>query len=361
MSRLNSFLSGVRVLDLTRHLPGPLSTLLLVDMGAEVLKIEPPQGDELRYLSPKDSRGRPIYFEAINAGKHTRTMDLTDATQRAEFLELVKGFDVLVESFRPGVMGRLGLAYPDLRDVNPRLVYCSMSGYGKNSPLSKVAGHDANYLALAGTLAGTGTAETPLYFTPPVADCTSSLIAIAAILGALYARKTTGQGCEIDLAIADVVMPLQTFQLAMLGATGLSPKREGDFLNGGAAYYRVYRTRDDRHVALGAVEPKFWEAFCKAVNRRDWIARQADPVPQTGLIEELSRLFSSLSLNQCQGIFEPADCCFTPILDLQQAVESSHHQARGLVRRNVAGIYEGLFPVRVDGLPPVSRVPLVEE
>jgi crotonobetainyl-CoA:carnitine CoA-transferase CaiB-like acyl-CoA transferase len=361
MSRLNDFLSGIRVLDLTRHLPGPLATLLLADMGAEVLKIESPRGDELRSLSPRDDRGRPIYFDAVNAGKRARTMDLADAAQHREFLHLVKEYDILVESFRPGVMGRLGLGYPALREVNPGLIYCAMSGYGKNSPLSDAAGHDANYLALAGTLAGTGTRETPLYFTPPVADCTGSLIALASILGALISRGKTGKGCEIDLGLADVTMPLQIFQLAYLGAMGVSPRREAEFLNGGAAYYRIYRTADGRHVALGAVEPKFWEAFCKAANRMDWVPRQADPVPQAALIAELVEFFASMSMETCRERFGPADCCFTPVLELGEAVESPHHKARGLVRRNAAGTYEALFPVLVDGEPPTGRTSLAEE
>jgi len=361
MSRLNGFLSGIKIIDLTRHLPGPLATLLLADMGAEVLKIEPPNGDELRSLGPVDAAGRPIYFDAVNAGKRVRTMDLGERIRRDEFLDLVKRSDVLVESFRPGVMERLRLDYAVLRPLNEGLIYCSMSGYGRNSPLSKAAGHDANYLALAGILAGTGTEENPICFTPPVADCTGSLVALAAILGALYARTRTGAGCEIDLALADVTMPLQIFQLAELGATGASPRREKDLLNGGAAFYRNYRTRDGRHVALGAVEPKFWKAFCMEANRSDWISRQTDPLPQRDLIVELGEFFSSMNLEECLEKFRPADCCLTPVLDLEVAVQSPHHKARGLVRRIAGGIYEASFPVLVDGVTPAARAPIKDE
>jgi len=361
MSRLNGFLSGIKVIDLTRHLPGPLATLLLGDMGAEVLKIEPPGGDELRTLGPADSAGRPVYFDAVNAGKRVRTMDLTRRNRRDEFLELVKSSDVLLESFRPGVMERLGLGYPALRLLNEGLVYCSLSGYGRNSPLARAAGHDVNYLSLAGILAGTGTEEDPICAYPPVADCTGSLVAMAAVLGALYARTRTGVGCEIDLALADAGMPLQILQLAELGATGVSPRRERNLLNGGAAFYRIYGTRDGRHVALGAVEPKFWEAFCRTAGRTDWIPRQADPLPQKPLISELGEFFSSMNLGECMKKFEAADCCLTPVVDLGEAAESPHHKSRGLVRRFDGGIYETSFPVLVDGSPPAARAPLKDE
>ncbi|HLG88505.1 MAG TPA: CoA transferase [Alphaproteobacteria bacterium] len=359
MARISQFLAGIRVLDLTRHIPGPLATLLMADMGAEILKIEPPGGDEMRTLGPKDKEGRSIYFEALNDGKSTRRMDLKDAAQRAEFLELVKAHDVLIESFRPDVMGRLGLGYDTLKAVNPGLVYCSMNGYGYGGPLAKSAGHDNNYLALAGILHRNGEGK-PAFFDPPISDSAGSLMAIIAILGALNARARDGKGCEIDLALADAAMPLQAYQLAALGRAGIVPQPADYYLNGGAAYYQIYPTADGYHLALGAVEAKFWEAFCRGAERPDWIERQNDPMPQSSLKAELAAYFGALTLDEAMARFWPEDCCLTPVLDLALAAESPHFRERGLLPRGPSGDYQALFPALVDGEPPKARAPLVE-
>ncbi len=361
MSKLNGFLSDIRILDLTRHYPGPLATLLMSDMGAEVLKVEPPRGDELRAIGPQDETGRPLYFDAINAGKRVRTLDLKDEGGRREFLDLAGDAEVVVESFRPGVMERLGLAYQTLKGVNRGLVVCSMSGYGADGPLRDVAGHDANYLSLSGMLAGNGPEESPSFFDPPVADFSSSLFAVIAVLGALRERERSGEGCHIDLALADVAMPLQVFQLAALGVLGEVPRRQRNLLNGGAAYYRVYETGDARHLTLCAIEPKFWVSFCTAAGHEEWIARHDDAFPQSLLRAELSAFFAARDLDQCLDTFKDADCCLAPVLDLAEAVATPHHATRGLVRRQGKGAYQALFPALVDGEPPEPRQALVEE
>lgn len=204
MSRLNRWLQGVRVLDLTRYRPGPFAAMLLADMGAEVLKVEGPDGDDMQHLGPRDASGQPIFYPALNAGKKVRRMDLKQAAVREEFLSLAARADVLIESFRPGVMKRLGVGCDTLAKVNPGLVYCGLSGYGANGPLAMTAGHDANYLALTGILyrnaRGTGA-----YFDPPIADDAGALFAVIAILGALRERERSGRGCEIDMGLADAV------------------------------------------------------------------------------------------------------------------------------------------------------------
>ena len=353
-SRLSQFARGVRVLDLSAFLPGPLAALLLADMGAEVLKIEPPAGDAITQIGPRDAAGRPVFHEAVNAGKSLRRMDLKQDAQRAEFLRLVEEFDVLIEGFRPGVMHRLKLDYSVLREINPGLVFCSLSGYGASGPLVREAGHDNNYLANAGVLHRNGQTG-PTFFDPPLADVSGSLFGVIAILGALRAREADGQGCEIDIALADTAMPLQIFQVAELGATGAVPQRCGGYLNGGAAYYQVYRTRDGRHVALGAIEPKFWGAFCNATGRPDWIARQTEPTPQHALISEVAALIETMALDDCVRRFGPADCCLTPVLDLGEAIASPHHRARGLVRMAPDGALQPLFPAKINGMPPATR------
>jgi alpha-methylacyl-CoA racemase len=358
MSRLNNFLRGLRVLDLSRHVPGPLATLVLADMGADVLKIEPPIGDEMRMLGPKYSDGRSIYFESLNAGKTTRRMNLKNAGERTDFLSLVMTADVLVESFRPGIMTRLGLGYGTLKQVNPGLIYCSINGYGYKGPLAQYAGHDANYLAICGALHRNVGDGKPMFFDPPIADSTGSLMAVIAILGALSARVRDGRGCEIDLALADAIMFLQTYQLAELGRTHCVPQPKESYLNGGAAYYQVYQTADFRHITLGAIETKFWEAFCTAAARRDWIPRHGDPIPQHSLTGELSAMFVGLTLSECIERFYAVDCCFAPVLDLNEAAQSEYHRDRGFLRRGSDDAFQALFPASVDGNRPTLREPL---
>jgi crotonobetainyl-CoA:carnitine CoA-transferase CaiB-like acyl-CoA transferase len=234
MSGLNGFMHGIRVVDLSQYIPGPLASLILADLGAEVIKIEPPAGDQMRTLGPRDKEGRPVFYRALNAGKTARRMDLKVPEVRAEFLRIVETADVLIESFRPGVMSRLRLDYATLSAVNPRLVCCSMSGYGATSPLARAAGHDGNYLALTGVLDRNGL-DAPFFYDPPIADVSGSLFAAIAILGALHGRQKTGLGCEIDLGLADGLMLLQLLQVAAFGANGTVPKRAGPYLNGGAA------------------------------------------------------------------------------------------------------------------------------
>lgn len=355
MSRLNGFLTGLRVLDLSRHLPGPLATLYLADMGADVLKIESVSGDETRQVGPKLANGSPAYFTALSAGKSLKTLDFRDPGQLEELLKLVASADVLVESFRPGVMAKLGAGYERLRAVNPRLVYCALSGYGQSGPLQERAGHDANYLAGTGILERNGYGR-PSAQDAPVADCAASLTAVVSILAALRDRDRTGKGCLIDIALADAAMPFQILQIAELSATGVAPSSNSGLFNGGAAFYRTYRTADGRWIALGAVEPKFWIAFCRAAGKPDWIARQAEPLPQEDLIAELEQYFAALTLKEGSDRFELADCCYSEVVGLEDALASPHNLHRNLVRRGDDGLLQALMPVHIDGEPPATRI-----
>ena len=354
MSRVNQWLAGIRVLDLSRYRPGPFAGMLLADMGAEVLKIEGPDGDDMQHLGPSDAAGDPIFYPSLNSGKKVRRMNLKDAAARAAFIELVKDADVLLETFRPGVMDRLGLGYEVLAAVNPRLVYCAVSGYGANGPLAGAAGHDANYLAQTGVLFrnGRGTCS---YFDPPISDDVGALFAVIAIQGALRGREQSGRGCLIDTGLADAVWPLQSFQLADFGKRGYAPGPEETYLNDGAAWYRAYPTSDGRHVALGAAGGVFWKRFCEAAGRPEWIAREHEPMPQRALIAEIGALLGSLTLDQCVQRFGPADCCVSPVLSLDEALASGQVAARKLVRRGDDGALQALFPAWVDGEPPALR------
>jgi alpha-methylacyl-CoA racemase len=344
----------MRVLDPSAFLPGPLASPLLADMGAEVIKIEPPAGDPMRHLGPRDASGRPLFYKAINAAKSVRRMDLKQTAEREAFLRLVVDCDVLIEGFRPGVMKRLGLGYAALHEINRRLIYYSLSGFGASGPMSHRAGHDVNYLATSGMLHHNGS-DAPLFYDPPLSDLSSSLFGVIAIPGALRAREVDGQGCLIDLGLADVAMPLQLFQVAAHGAIGEVPQRRQTYLNGGAAYYQVYATADGRHMALGAAEPKFWRAFCEAAGRPDWIGREAEALPQTGLTAEVAALMGSLTWTECTARFAAPDCCVSPVFDLGEAVGSPQRHARGLVRRSPDGALQALFPARIDGEAPAHR------
>ncbi|MGB7181350.1 MAG: CoA transferase [Burkholderiaceae bacterium] len=354
---IGNFLAGVRVLDLSQYIPGPLGSLMLADMGADVIKIEPPTGDPMQHLGPRSPQGTPLFYETLNAGKSVLRLDLKSAQGIDTLHELVHSADVLIEGFRPGVMTRLGIDYPALSKPNPRLIYCAISGYGAGGELTNKAGHDANYLAEAGVLDRNG-GEQPCYFDPPIADEAGSLYAALAIVGALHGRHTTGVGCHIDIALADVIMPLQLLPIAAYGANGTVSSRGETYLNGGAAYYNVYATSDGHYIVVGAVEEKFWRTFCMAADRADWIARQHEPLPQRSLMRDLGRQISQWTLADCAQRFADDDCCFSPVLPMDQAMAAARVAERDLVRTSPDGHLQALFPARINGLAPASRAPL---
>lgn len=359
MTALNTFLTGVKVLDLSQYIPGPMASLFLADMGADVLKIEPPNGDEMRQVGPRDSTGRPIFYDTLNSGKSVRRLNLKNPAERDDFLETMLDYDVLIEGFRPGVMGRLGLDYDTLCALHPGLIFCSLSGYGATGAEAGKAAHDGNYLATSGIMARNG-ADAPVYFDPPLSDTSGALFAAMTILGALHGRARTGRGCRIDIGLADVAMPLQMLQVAAFGAIGANPGPRETYLNGGAAYYNVYRTRDGRHVMLGAMEQKFWTNFCMAAKRPAWVARHADHIPQNILIDEVSAFFATIDLAQALALFADKDCCLSPVLDLAEAMREPQLQARNIVRRAPHGEWQALYPAWINGAPPPPRPPVQE-
>jgi alpha-methylacyl-CoA racemase len=357
MSRIASFLDGVRIVDFSQYIPGPLASLMLGDMGADVIKIEPPAGDPMQTLGPRDRQGGPLFYRTLNAGKSVRQLDLKDPADREICIDLIRDCDVVIEGFRPGVMAKLGVDYETLGAHQPGLIYCSISGYGAAGPEAQRAGHDANYLAEAGVLDRNGT-ERPVFFDPPMADLSGSLFAVMAILGALNGRHRTGRGCHIDLGLADVMMPLQLLQIADWGENGTVPRRGGTYLNGGAAYYNVYATSDGRHVVVGAVEPKFWRAFCEAAEHPEWIERQVEAIPQRALVRDIATYLSTLTLAQCADRFADDACCVSPVVDLGEALRSDHFAHRGLLRTTEGGALQALFPALVDGEAPSARPPV---
>jgi crotonobetainyl-CoA:carnitine CoA-transferase CaiB-like acyl-CoA transferase len=353
MSPLNCFLAGVKVIDLSHYVPGPIASLLLSDMGANVLKVVPPSGDGMRKLGPRNQVGSEIFHEALNAGKCELTLNLKDQRDNAILRKLLEAADVLIEGFRPGTLSRLGFDPAALRLLHPGLIICSISGYGATGPMSLAAGHDANYLATSGIT----DRNVDGMFDPPLADCAGGLFAALTITAALHNRSTTGKGCIIDIGLADTVMPLQLFQIAALGSVGWNPQPESYYLNGGIACYHDYRTSDKRRIVLGALEEKFWQAFCIAADRREWIGRHSDPNPQIHLIGELKTFFASMSLDECMRRFDGVDCCLTQVLNLEEAMDSPQIASRNLVRRTSQSL-QALFPAFVDGHAPELRSPM---
>ena len=358
-SRLHSFLKGIRVVDLSRYLPGPLASLMLSDLGAAVIKVESPQGDGLETLGPLRADGRSAWHEAINGGKEILRLDLKQAEDKEILWRLLDDADIVLESFRPGVMAKMGFSVEQMRRRNPRLIVASLSGYGQRGPLSQAAGHDINYLATAGFLSDVGSDRlTPALVSPPVADTFGSMFALSSILAALYAREQSGEGCYIDLALADAVAPILTLALSEIDVPTPRAARAEDFLSGGWACYGIYRCADGCEVALGAIEPKFWAAFCAAADHPEWVARQQEPLPQQALKEEVEAFFRVQTLEAVLVRFAQVDCCLSPVLDIASAAQTPHAKARGIVRRDEQGSTQAVFPVWVDGEPPSARGPL---
>jgi alpha-methylacyl-CoA racemase len=355
------FLSGVRVVDLGQYLPGPFAAQMLGDFGAEVVKVEPPDGDPLRRLGPTDADGTTGVYKLINAGKTVVRLDLKSEAGRHAFERLIERADALVESYRPGVMAKLGLGPERLRALNPHLVHASLSGWGCTGPYATRAGHDLNYMAVGGGLAASGLTETPVMAYPPVADFASAQHTALSVVAALLGRERNGRGAFLDLSIMESVLGWQGLTLTDV-ARGVMPGRGEALLSGGAACYGIYPTKDGRFVTLAALEAKFWHGFCHAVGRPDWVARQDEPLPQEGLKREVAALFASRTLAEWKDVLDPVDCCFEALPDLTEVASHPHVAARGQVKVHGGPepLVETLLGVRMDGGAPPSRAPVAE-
>jgi len=358
-------LDGFRVLDLSQYLPGPYAAQILADLGADVVKIEPPRGDPMRRMGPADSDGVSLFYKAINAGKRVLRLDLKSDSGSRTFASLLQQSDVLVESYRPGALERLGFGPDRVRDLNPRLVHCALSGYGQTGPYRERSGHDINYMAHGGGLAGSGTADRPVAAYPPVADFASGLQAALLTVAALLKRERdaeSGAGQHLDVSLAETVLAWQAIPLTAALYEGHRPVRGEVMLNGGAACYQVYRTADDRFLSLGALEAKFWENFCRAVGHEEWIERQWEPLPQHGLIAEVAGMIQERVLADWNELLSPVDCCYQAVLTPEEVLTDPQIEARKLLLKagTPARSVEVLLPVWRDGQPPAARAPLTE-
>lgn len=331
-------LAGLRVLDLTRLLPGPVATLHLADLGADVVKIEDPQvGDYARTLgkgSGEEAGESSAYFRMINRNKRGLRLDLKKPEGVAAFLRLAESADVLVESFRPGVADKLGIGYGAVRSVNPRIAYCSISGYGQDGPYRHLAGHDLNYLGYAGVLDQIGPAGgEPAIPNFQIADLLGgALTAAMGILAAVVEAQRTGQGRHVDVSMTDSVLAHSYFAMLRVNESGRSAPRGSDVLSGGLPCYAAYATADGRHMAVAALEPKFWQSFCEVLGRPDLIPRHGAEGEEARAVKaELAAIFATRSRDEWAALFAAADCCVTPVLTPEEALANEQIRARGMV------------------------------
>jgi crotonobetainyl-CoA:carnitine CoA-transferase CaiB-like acyl-CoA transferase len=332
-------LAGVRVLDLSRLLPGGFCSLLLADYGADVLKVEDlGMGDYIRWSPPyvegAAQSARSALFLALNRNKRSIRIDLKQEAGREVLLALVRDHDVVLESFRPGVLDRLGVGFEAMRAVNPKLVLCSITGYGQDGPLRDRAGHDMNYLALTGVLGLTGEpGGPPVQAAGQIADLGGgALMAAFGILAALCSAERTGEGQIVDVAMADGALSwLALVAARFLNEEGADPPARGMLeLAGGLACYRPYACADGRWIALGALEPKFWAAWCRGVGREDLIAEQF-AAPGSAGQAAVEAVFAARTRAEWEVFAAEHECCLEPVLDLGEALSSEHLRARGMV------------------------------
>ena len=327
-------LASLKVLDFSTLLPGPFASLMLADMGAEVLRIESPtRMDLLRVLPPLD-QGTSASHAYLNRNKRSLALDLKQAEALEIVRALVKEYDIVLEQFRPGVMERLGLGYEALKAINPRLIYVSITGYGQTGPYKDRAGHDINYLALAGVASYTGRQGSgPLPLGVQLADVGGgSLHAVVGLIAAVVARQPSGVGQYLDVSMTDCSFSLNAMAGAGYLACGVEPEWENHVLNGGS-FYDYYRSRDGRWLSVGSLEPGFMQSLCTALGRPELAAQGLSPNPdqQKALKQALQVEFEKRSFDELCALFAEVDACVEPVLSLSEAVEHPQLKARELV------------------------------
>lgn len=326
-------LEGIRVLDLTRLLPGPYCTMLLADMGAEVIKIEEPNfGDPARFAPPR-MKDTGSLFLTVNRNKKSVALNLKDQRGVDAFLKLASSADVVVEGFRPGVVDRLGVGYKAVSAVNPRIVYCSITGYGQTGPLRDRSGHDINYVALGGLLGlTTDMRGVPVLPAAQLADLSGAMMAAIAILAAVISCKNTAKGQYVDISMLDTTISILPVMASHFFAGEQLEIGSQTPLTGLYPCYNIYKTKDGKYLSLGALEERFWQAFCSAIGRKDLIEKQfARGKEKERISTELRSLFLSRTQAEWLKSFEGKDFCCEPVLNLTDALTSEQATARAML------------------------------
>ena len=357
-------LEGIRVLDLSRLLPGPYCTMLLADFGAEVIKIEEPKLGDYSRTFPPFLKDFGYWHLQLNRNKKSVTLDLKSELGRQKFLELVRTADVVVESYRPGVLKKLGVDYEVASKINPKIIYCSLSGYGSKGPLAKQADHDIGYVSLAGitAMSGEGTGDKvgkPAIPGVLMADMNAALSAGMAIMIALRHSERTGEGQEIDISLYNVAMTLMPGAASLYFGSGFVAQRGNNWLTGANANYNIYATKDGRYVSVGCLEKKFWTNLCHALERADMIDLVDDAKNQPYLEQQLAQEFAKRTMAEWEAYLAGKDTCVTPVLDFAEAVAAEQTQANEMVltvQDEELGAYQQLgFAMKLSKTPASLR------
>jgi crotonobetainyl-CoA:carnitine CoA-transferase CaiB-like acyl-CoA transferase len=353
-------LSGIRIVDLTNLLPGPLATLMLAEAGAEVIKVERPRGDDLRGYAPQ-WQGTGAAFSLLNRGKRTITLDLKTPAGAAQLQALLERADIMVEQFRPGIMEKLKFGYEAARAINPRLIYCSISGYGQTGPRATEAGHDLNYLSQTGLLAlQPGPPDRPVVPPALIADIAGGAFpAVINILLALRQRDLTGQGCRLDIAMTDAMFTFAWRALSGYWATGSLAESGQAELTGASPRYRLYPAKDGGIVACAALEDHFWQRFAATIGLDEALADdRRDPA---ATVAAVAAVIATRSATEWEPVFAKADCCVTIMRTLEEALRDPHFIGRGLFAHRVRGGQGGTIPALPVPVDPQFREPAGSE
>lgn len=350
-------LAGIKVLDFSTLLPGPLGALILAEAGAEVIKIERPGGEEMRYYLPRWG-GQAVSFAMLNRGKRSLALDLKDPAAIAALKPLIAEADVLVEQFRPGVMARFGLGYRDCRAINPRLVYCSISGYGQSGPRAQVAAHDLDYISDTGLLSlSRGPEDQPTVPPALIADIGGGTMpAVINILLALMARERTGEGTHLDIAMADAMFMFGYWAIAQGLAAGEWPASGGAMLTGGSPRYQLYPTADGRLLAAAPLEQRFWDNFCVLIDLDEKYRNDFNDMPAA--IVAVREIIAGRSADHWREVFAGQDCCCTIVATLEEALADPHFRERGLFRHKIGNAEGETLPAVTVPVAPQFRAPV---
>ncbi len=305
------------VLDLSRLAPGPFCTMILGDLGADILKVEGPGEDRLAVATEE----RAIAYNALERNKRSIVLNLKSELGRKIFYQLAQRADVIVEGFRPGVVKRLGVDYDIIKGINPRLVYCSLTGYGQDGPYHNLAGHDINFISIGGALAIIGTPDgAPIIPSNLLADfAAGGMNAAIGILAALLARGRTGRGQFVDIGMADGVVSLMAFTLRPYYQSGEVPQRGDDLLTGGMPFYSVYQTEDGKYISIGCIETRFYENLCRALGREDFIPHQwADGEKREEIFSVFREIFGTRTRDQWFDYLRQWDICVAKVNELDE-------------------------------------------
>ncbi len=348
-------LSGIRILDLTRLFPGPLCTLHLGDLGADVIKIEDTHAGDYARHSPPLQKNLSSFFLAINRNKRSLVLDLSVDKGKKIFMKLTEKADVIIESFRPGVMQKLGIDYQTIHKINPKIIYCSITGYGQSGTNKDKAGHDLNFIAEAGVLHRNRN-EKPQIPNFQIGDIVGgSLNAAMGIMAAIIQRGKTGEGQYLDVSIYDGLISHSVIALSHMKSKETLGFETSGMLYGDLHSYNIYETKDHRFIALAALEFKFWQRFCIAANKTQWLSKHIVFGPESQKLKlELSDFFSSKNLAEWMEVFKDSDCCLSPVASLEEALENKTSESENVLltqKHSEEGIVpQFFFPIKFSGI-----------